>query len=130
MTALADGDQLEAATAGTAGRRDGQRAVDPIGGWLASVHIAPERIDRRNGLTTGEPEARTAVVVDDRVGRAVDLDHRRRVGRAATPELGGRHRPDRGEHIGLAGQREGHHPFPQQPAVVVVVFHDLETPSG
>ena len=33
VAALADGDQFDAASVGTAGRRDRQRAVDPIG-WV------------------------------------------------------------------------------------------------
>src|SRR4029077_4442020 len=68
----------------------------------------PERVVVSDRWAVDGARALSAVVGDQPVGGAVDVDHRRRGRRGAGVETGGRFRTDGSEDAAVAGQRVAH----------------------
>lgn len=92
MAGVIDGEQHDTAIVGACGARCGDRTFGRGIQRAAPVDLAPERIEigHRRTVDAREPGAGPAVVADQRIGRAMDVDDRHRTrgltGSSCVPE--------------------------------------------
>jgi hypothetical protein len=108
VSTAVDGDQHNAAMVGARGGRRCDRGAGGDMRWAALVDFAPERVDVSDRWPVDGARALPAVVEHQLVGRAVDVNHRRRMRRGAGVGHGGRVRTDGSEDATVAGQRVAH----------------------